>query len=153
MKPMICLLCLLTLVACGKNGGNSSEPPERQEERVFVNAGGNGPEFSTVSLSLPATISGNSVVFSLSGNQFEPGIRHACMLSVKQNETLYYQLTGNELRMDFPGLGKIALNRISGRASDVTGSWLWKGRKNGINHMLRLTFLKTRVVMNKDCES
>lgn len=156
MKQTYLIFVLIFLVACGKDGGTSGNPSEKQEEqRGYVdvsNTTDGTPDLLNVTLELPAEISGDRVVFLKSGFMAEQGGRKTCALKINEQEIWHFSVNGNNMRFETADGTVLSMTRMSSSESSLYGVWTWHGQINNMKTFRRITLLSGRVIINQDCE-
>lgn len=157
MKYILFILCLALMSACGKNAGTSSGSDGRQDQEhhgyIDVSSDTNAiPDLLNVTLEAPVQLSGDRIIFLKSLSRSDQGTRHACALSIREQEIWTYSVGGNKMRLEMGNGQMITLNRFSSTGPGAQGVWIWQGQENGMKIIRRFALLDGRMILNQDCE-
>lgn len=158
MRFLFMFLALTAVVACGKNGGGSSnEISEAQQceingEVVSCDSiyDGLGVDVLNAKIDAPATIDSSSITFTKALSNNAQGRRIACSVSVASGTVYRYTVNGDSLYLDTPE-GNFTMKRVHG--SGIMGMWRTTDYVDGATYEERMiTVKKNSVLIQKNCE-
>lgn len=143
------LLSLIFTVSCGKDGG--TEKVRQNMESIDLMWDGEGVEFKEAVVSVDATVGSDSIVIGESASDVDQGSTVKCAVSVAENETMQFSVSGNRLYLQTNNgnydMRKVnTLNGHLGTYSSVFRT------SSGERIELLLTLQPSHIVLRKKCE-